>query len=225
MPCRRAIIAPLLLTAAGLALTGCEIWGFLASGFDPKMVPARHELLDQPTLILVDDPQQRLGGTTRPAVVANRLAYELTQQEVLTRIVSQQELADLAAELGDAFAATPVDAVGRALGAAQVIYIYVEDVSLRQGPAVLQPRADVRVKVIDAAASQRLFPAPQAGADLDRGYLVVTELPATTELDEARVQRPAILHKLADRAGIDVARLFHKHRREQIPYDRPGPAD
>jgi hypothetical protein len=31
------------------------------------------------------------------------------------------------------------------------------------------------------------------------------------------------LTDLADRTGLEVARLFYKHRREQMPLDRPAP--
>ncbi len=222
MPRRAVVLLGLVVIGC---LGGCEIWGFMASGFDTKTVSPRYDLADRPTLVLVDDPGGRLQLAEAPAVIASRIGFDLQQAGVVSHVVSQQAAVDLAGQLGDQFARTPVDAVGRALGAAQVIYVYVDDAALIREPGVLRPRAQVRVKVIDAQASRRLFPSgDDSAAGLDRGYLVAAELPARTQLDERRVQLPATLRDLADRTGIEVARLFYKHRKEQIPYDRPGPA-
>ncbi len=219
---RSALLAPFLslITAAA----GCVPMGYLASGFDAQQVPARYSLADRPTLVLVDDPAGRFRIPGASAVAAGRIGFDLRERGVLAHVVDQQEVADLTTELGERYGRTPVDAVGRALGAEQVIYVYVDMVSLHQEPGMLRPQAQVYVKVIDAAASRRLFPSSEADTGaLDRGYLVAAALPPRTQLADHRTQVPATLTDLADRTGAEVARLFYKHRRDQIPLDRPTP--
>jgi hypothetical protein len=102
--------------------------------------------------------------------------------------------------------------------------VFVDMVSLHQEPGMLRPQAQVAVRVIDAAASRRLFPVAETAAGTpDRGYLVAAALPPRTQLADHRTQIPATLNDLADRTGAEVARLFYRHRREQLPLDRPAP--
>lgn len=209
---------------------GCAGPGFLADLFKgPGKVKAQYTLPDQPTLILVDDPQHLLGGPAMPGVVANNIAYHFQQQKkpvINAPLISQQALDTYAATHGDQFAATPIDQVGRDLGADTVLYVLVKSVEMNVAGSVYHPEAAVEVKVIDALDGQRLWPTAGKLADTSRsppGHELVVEMPHRDTLQQAPGPgtRRLIDRELAEKIGLEVSRLFYDWKRPERGEDLP----
>ena len=211
-------VALVALLALLMLMPGCiaaDLFGALAGH---RNVEARHELADRPTLVFVEDPDDALASGSLRHVVAANVAHHLVVNEVLTdEPISPRRLARLAEELGSGFDALAIDEVGRRLGAEQVIHVLVESASLEyHAPTVLRPRASAQVRVIDAVASRRVFPAVtgfQSPGARPSGESVSVQMEHRSATEDQRRGRDPRLHReLAERLGLEVARLFYDHR-------------
>jgi hypothetical protein len=214
----------LLLVAA----TGCKDLGFVADMIVPETVPPAHKIKKQRTAILIDDPRHLLVDPSLTGVVAERIAYELARKNALRKddIIPYRKVRDLEASLGEAYGTTPVDRIGKELGAQQVIHVNIEAVELGTAPGVVQPSAAAAVKVIDAANSKRIFPVDATTRDLEglaasnRGELVVVEERYILKADMQPGEPGVIMRQLADTLGRRIARLFYRYRTNDRGMDR-----
>lgn len=204
---RRLMIAlsPCLLVALSLLLNaGCNVIGaiaYKASG-DPT-VPAVFPLPpDKKTLVLVENFHNPAALRLESDAVARHLAEELKMHGPGS-VVEPAAADALRQSRGDAYRAMPIDAIGRALGAAQVIYVDLDEFEITHALAsdMLGGRAEARVRVVDEAGKV-LWPTDSA-----TGHAVAVRVhpqraaPGSDELS-ARRQLHA---KLADR----IAKLFY----------------
>ena len=210
--------ALLALLAAAPLIPGCiaaDLFGALAGD---RKVPARHELADRPTLVFVEDPDDALGSRSLRHVVAANVGHHLVQKKVLSaEPVSPRRVSQLAEELGSEFDRLAIDEVGRRLGAEQVIHVLIESATLEYHAAmVLRPRARAQVRVIDAVAGRRVFPAVtgfQGPGAPPPGEPVTVQMQHRGSPEDQRRGRDPLLHRaLAERLGLQVARLFFDHR-------------
>ena len=213
--CRSRFLATGLLL---LATPGCAAGGFLAHLFGGgSAIKAEYTLENRSTAILVDDPERMLGAPALPGVVANNVRHALEKNAALetASIVSQDEVNRLASRLGDEFAVTPIDEIGRHLGADQVIHVEVQTASVYAfSGQVTRPRCSVRVKVIDVVNRKRLFPDTTAYVDstfTPPGHLVQVEMEYKALDDGGSGQLTMLAQQLAQRTGRRVAELFYDH--------------
>lgn len=208
----------LLMLSALLCLTGCEVVGFVAQGIVGDKSKIAHKLADVPTVVLVDDPNNQLAGAA--GVLAERVGYDLVEHKVLKaqHVVSSFKVRDLQARLGEGFYKSPIDQIGRELGAEQVIHINVEDAGIVADPGVVQPTGTVAVKVISVTDAKRVFPADAPSRDMTgvemsrRGYPVSVSLKHYMGLQGGETgERTVLARRLADQMGIEVARLFYRY--------------
>ncbi len=201
------------------ATVGCEVFGIAASMFSSGKTKAVYELQNQPTLVLVDDPNHQLGNPGLRDQIANEIGFHLERQKVIDSVIAPAQLNNLVAALGERYAATPVDQIGRRLGARQVIHVQVESVALQTGPGVIQPTARVQVKVIDADHGQRLF--PTGSAVPAGGYALTIQFRQRPHEQIDRGSSVVLGRQLAQRIARDVARLFHDYALRKIgePFD------
>ena len=214
----RALTA-LLLAGLVASSAGCEIFSFLAA-LGGQAVEAEYKLADRPTLVMVDDPDNLLGHSSLAGLMAQTVGRKLQQAEVLTeetRLVSQQELHDLAQQLGEDYRLTQTVQVGRLLDAEQVIHVRVRSVDLTRAPGVYQPKMTVEVKVLDAAESKRLFPQSLEFDEQwnNQGYMLSTQTPVRTPEMTDNGIRANLTRELAVHTAVHIAQLFYKHKRPE----------
>ena len=205
-----------LLAAVGLlSLGGCEVFGYIAQGFSDHDVKAVHELPDRPTLVIVDDPTGSLGSAGTAVAIASRIGFELTEAQVVSVVVDQSLLIDLARQLGDEYGRTPIDQLGRHLGAAQVVYVHMESVAAKRQGTLMDLTAYLGVKVVDVEAGRRVFPAggveTDAGADPGRGWPMAVTVRDMGAAVQSQAQQQQLVVQLADEVGSQVAELFYAH--------------
>lgn len=217
---RRAVRAALLAASAAVVLIGCaQPLGFLAQAAFPQKIKAVFPIEDRPTLIMVDDPQIKLGSLSVSAMIVDRLMTDLRNAKAVTQFIPPEDLSQYAVGQGERYSKTPIVQVGRALGAQQVIYIKIEQVSIASEPGLLRPSSRVQVKLIDVPTGKRIFP-PE---DDEPAYAVITQTRDRYQGDAGnRGDVSMMMRKLATLIGRDVSRVFYEHlpRQPGEPYDQ-----
>jgi hypothetical protein len=207
----------LLALAWGLALgAGCNVAGFVAQAI-PQKVKAVHRLEPRPTLVLVDDPSNHLGDPTLVGLIAAETGALMVEHRAVEVVVPPEKVDALYVSLGDAWARTGIDQIGRAVGADQVVHLHIDAAALYSVPGLFEPNATVQVKVIDVVHRKRLFPASAEGGDspgfslTPQGHRLLAKLPPRgTEPSGYAAQREA-MRVLCMRIARDASRLFYDY--------------
>ncbi len=86
----------------------------------------------------------------------------LAQNDLKTQVVPREDVLRLRQEFPD-FGQWTVQKVGQRLNAAQVLYVRIDRLQLREAPAspLLTPAVQMRLKLIDVQTGERLWPGPQ----------------------------------------------------------------
>lgn len=227
-PAMPRFIPCIMIGLLTLVISGCGVVGFIAHVVSPEQTPAVFEIPVARTAILVDDTNNQLGDPTNTGVIAQRMLFDMIQSKKLLpeQIVDYQFVRDLEAKLGTDFDRTPVDQIGRQLGADQIIHVNIDFVQMSVQPGIIEPKALVTLKLIDANKAVRLFPEPSSISDIDalamskRGYRISVELPRSIMMDMDSGTQNLLLRKLAEQIGYDAARVFYEHPHEE---DGKGP--
>lgn len=203
-----AVIASLSL-ALGV-LGGCNILGagyFILKG--PPTVPAQYELPEgKSVVIFVDDRGNRLGRSDLRLSIA-----EAAEQALLTRRRAPDVIdgrAAIMAARGERFG-EPMSMVeiGEAVEADLVVWVGVDQFTLSPDGTSFIPAATVRVRVIDVASGERLWP---TGEDSRTGYRLSLSMPqqqGTTPSNRSEMLMAQ--DQLAAWTGLGVGQLFFKH--------------
>ncbi len=211
----RSVLATLLAVAASTLLGGCTpIVSFLFAAFaPPEEVPARYSPpKDSVMVVLVDDYYQRAteyGAIT--SLLARELADQMLSHDVVDQIVPCDEVEDLAISTNQ-FQHMRISQIGQALDADAVLYVIIDEFSLKDNPSssFWQGRLQVTVRVVDAATSENLWP-----HDRPDGFPV-----RTVELDPEDRPSPdyalVVSEQLAEKMADRVVRLFYEH---EMPRD------
>ncbi len=195
---RRHGVLALLLVGLAIGLVGCK-------------QPAMYELQLRPTVVLVDDPQEYMGLTGQSEAVAWRIDRDLRERvkDIEPLMIDQSEMTALRHKLGKDFASTPIDKIGQALGAQQVIHVAVLDAQARAGAGTIQPSATGEVKIIDVVERKRLFPASVTAET--PGQMVEVEMPMRAiTIENANAAEVQGMQLIAQKLGREVARLFYE---------------
>ncbi|MCB9847573.1 MAG: hypothetical protein H6814_04080 [Phycisphaeraceae bacterium] len=200
---------------AALALLGaCNIVApvaYLVHG--PPKVQAQHELNSRlKTVIFVDDRANRLPRRSLKNVIGQRAEETLIERGS----VPQQNM--IAARSAIMAASTETDselmsiaAIGRAVGADQVIYVTIEGFTVTRDGATVQPIAGALIKIISAEDDRRIWPEDRSG------FPVRVELPASgAPIPQDRSGMSRLQTGLAETLGLQIARTFFEHERDAL---------
>lgn len=213
---RLAAIAAAVI--GGALQDGCNIAGPIAYATQPEQkVPAAFELADRPTVVFVDDREGKLVPVGLRDVIAEKVSEDLMVQNIVTTAIRPRDALALARSHDRNSNLLPIDAIGRAVGAEQVIYVEIESFSESVDNYQPKPVAVAHVKVIDAVEQTRLFP-PDDQSSFD--FHVVNS--ALGEVDPTLYRSPStrrvIREMMARQLGGDIGRVFYEH----VPADRLG---
>jgi hypothetical protein len=192
-----------------LMLGGCNIAGpvfLLVHG--PEKTRKMHELeKERPTVILIDDRQNRIPRRALRLAMAEEAERTLLSTKTVEDMISGQSA--LAAAGNDRTGRPiPIVEIGRAVEAQVVIYVTVDQFALTPDGETYAPTARLRVKVIDVEQDARVWPADPAGHPIFvRPQVQSRDLPGSV------AARFAVEDELARLAGLSIARLFHDHER------------
>jgi hypothetical protein len=202
------------LLCAGL-MVGCGALGALAYKFTPApTIQAQYIPQPRPMLVLVEKSDNPTEARLDSERIGRYIGTQLTQHKVAP-IVDAGALPDLRSRNPKRYASlSPADA-GRAVDAAQVLFVNLVEFTIEPALAsdMAKGRVEARVKVIDVASGQTLWP-----MDNTQGYALWVENPYVQGVNEVTL-RAQLCHTISDR----IAKLFYKWQSDQTDEGTPLP--
>ena len=191
-----------------LILSGCSAAGVLAyKVMGPPKVDEKYKPAKTPMLVLAENRRQP-SATVGPEALSAFVIEEMTDHNVAPMIPAEklQELRDT--KLAQ-FNAMSVTAIGKAVGASQVLYIQFDrdDITPLTGGETLQGTTQVHVKVIDVASGKTLWP-----GDVSGGYPLGTS--STLGKDPNQRVVTDVQRRMYATLASEIAKLFYKWQPE-----------
>ena len=195
-----------------LLLPGCTWVHALSSKvMGPEPVEAQYIPLPEPMLVLVEN--FRAASTTQldAEMLTRYINTELTEHNIAP-VIDFDKLAALRTDPTMNFREMKIDAIGRAVGAKQILYVDLVSTSVAApiGGEVYVGRAAARVKIVDATTGETRWP-----SDITEGAPMsyqTPSIPAEKGGDDPMRVRQRLDEALAGRIG----RLFYKWSPEDV---------
>jgi hypothetical protein len=187
-----------------LFTAGCEILGVIIHGtVGEPSVDAKYVPKNVPTLVFVENYRSPDEAQLDGDQIAHAVTDELKKDAKL-EVIDPDKLAPLREEDPTKFRAMTCQAIGRAVGAKQIIYVDLLESGVTGdiSQTVVHAHAVAQVKMVDVESGNTLWP-----ADSSHG----TELEAKADFDpndnsKAQSMRTEMLASLSSR----IAKLFHR---------------
>ena len=204
-----------LATVGTGVLMGCNIVKPLSYVLEgPGQVEPEYELQDVVTMVFVDDRKSAFPRSALRAIVARTIAEKVVEELVLPagKMIDPRDTLALARSLESSNNPVSIERIGREAGAEQVIYVELDGFALTLDGFTPRPTSVCRVKVLDLAVGQRVYPNTAT-----RGQEVMSQLREVNPSNfESFSRRRTIENELAVETGTEVAKLFHKHERVDL---------
>ncbi len=205
---------------AAIALTGCNIVGPVAAVVaGPGEIEAEYRLEDRPTVVFVDDRRNKVNPVALRRVIADRVTEDLMRRNLVSQMISPNDAMSYAAAHDSAKDIMPIEVVGRAVGAEQVIFIEMLEFADQTADQRSRGVASFQVRVIDVANRQRLFPAGGGNGGPSSGsarVLQANTLDLSPDMYQSRAMRSQVREMLAHEVGDRTAKLFYKHEARDL---------
>ncbi|HMN95513.1 MAG TPA: hypothetical protein PKC43_04745 [Phycisphaerales bacterium] len=206
----------LVLTAslAGLLPAGCNIVGpvlYVIEG--PPKTPAAYRLQNVPTVVFVDDRANIMPRFDLRASIGDEASAVIMKHGGVTTVLSNRDILALARRQDTDKELMPMDALGRAAGADQLIYVRIVGFALTPDGQTPRPVAGAEVRVIDCVARTKAFPSEQN----EKGrYVEATLKHATPDAYGSSGSRRQLEDALARKLGDAVAKLFYEYETREL---------
>ena len=169
-----SVVSPQSSVLLLLLLCGCNILGPVTTivagppSVDPVYVPAKERML-----IVVENFQHPSDAYADAEMLARTLHDELTRLKIAP-LVPMEDLYALRSNRASDYRKMSIAAIGRELGARQVLYVDLHQVSIDAAPGsdLLRGRVTVLLRIVDAETGQSRWP-----QDVAEGYPVSHETP------------------------------------------------
>ena len=208
----RTALTLVLVIGAGAAMFSCNILApaaYIIGGQDK--VDAQYALADRPTVVFVDDPNNLLPDRALRRIIGDKVAQELMVRKLVTTTISSADALAVAGResYGQKMA---IDAIGRTVGAEQVVFIDMVSFSLSPDNVTPRPQGACYLKVIDVANRERLFPTADDGFSGTDSYPIQVAMRAVSiERYRTTSSRRQIREELANEIADQVTKVFYRH--------------
>ncbi len=208
----RTALTTALVAGAGAAMFSCNILApaaYIIGGQDK--VPAQYALADRPTVVFVDDPNNLLPDRSLRRLIGDKIAQELMVRKLVTTTISSADA--LAVSRRESYGRKmAIDAIGRAVGAEQVVFVDMVAFSLSPEGITPRPSGACQIKVIDATNRERLFPTEDGTFRNTSGFPVQVAM-REVSLEQYRTSssRRRIREQLANEIAGQVTKVFYRH--------------
>lgn len=154
-----------MICLAAALVSGCNTFGVVANdiGGTPE-VAAKWTPSKAPTLVLVDYYSTSPNGDLECDRIGQYLMDDLAQNNVVP-VLDFSRLTSLRDRVGESYRKMSIAAIGRAVGAKQVIYVNLRSLysDVVMGSDTVKWRAAANVTVVDATTGKSLWPIDLAG--------------------------------------------------------------
>jgi len=202
----RRIAAAALLVALAVTSGACGPISWLVAVLaPPKRIPAVYELPeDKKVLVFVDDIVKPVRYEAVKRELTEGINDRLLKEKVAGETLPYEHLFRLIASRPD-FNLLSIFEVGKLLGADLVVYVRLDEFSLKDSPNVPLWHGKLRttVRVMDVSGKP-LWP-----LDRPAGHVVEVEMPEV--IDASNTYGTELASQMAERMAERIARLFHTH--------------
>ncbi len=159
---------------------------------------------EKSVVVFIDDPSSKIAQRRLRYETADVASRTLLEKEVVADVIDSRTILSAASKErhGDRMS---ISELGKAVGADVVVYAVVTNFSVAAEQGTVLPTVAMRVKIIDVAQAQRVWPAT------DSGYLLEVRLPQRPSAAGQDSGTLAAEQHLAGRAGVALAQLFYRH--------------
>jgi hypothetical protein len=191
-----------IMLAAALMVGGCTVAGALLSKTTAGKIKAKYAFPNRLTLILAES----YGNSGGIEVDAGRLEANLIKEfkdNDIAPTIDPQAIERLRDADSEAYNKMTIDALGRQLGAKQVLYVHIirAQVEIPTGSGAIHGVMDSRVHVVDSATGETLWP-----VDDRDGTLMETSTPWVQNTPQNQDQcRQDMANLMAD----GISKLFY----------------
>ncbi|MDF1808433.1 MAG: hypothetical protein P1U42_01925 [Phycisphaerales bacterium] len=188
-------------------IPGCNVITPVAYAIHgPQKIDPVYTLTEElKTVVFVDDPSSRVTQRRLRYSIADRATKELLAKRILVDMLDPRGILTAASSERYGELSSIAD-LGKSVGADIVIYAVVTEFSLTPETGSYIPQAMLRVKIIDVASGERIWP------DDEMGHVANIQMPqragAAAQKSGDRIETE---QELAQRAGLGLAQLFYKH--------------
>ena len=207
---RDCAILYLLSSIFALTLAGCSAAGILAYKLaGPAAVPAKYVPAKTPILVLVENRSEP-SATVGPEVLTAYLLEDLEAAKVGPLIPLEKLEALRDSQKPGEFVKMSISAIGKAVGASQVMYVQFDrdDVTPLSGGESLQGKSLVRVRMVDVASGETLWPKDQTD-----GYAVSGSTTLGAATSDGTTE--AVHRRIYGELSTEIGKLFHEWTPEE----------
>ena len=193
-----------LNVAAGCVAVGVATHKILG----PPPVEAKYVPAQEPMVVMVENYRRPSSALTDDELLARYIEGFLRGHEVAP-VVDSAKIRELRINRPEEFKRMSIAAVGREVGARQILYVDVVQSELESLMAgeLLRGSTGVRVRVIDAETGETLWP-----TDMSEGYpLEQSESFGKTQARSEQELKQGLYAQLGDR----IAKLFYKWKPDE----------
>lgn len=197
-----------------LALGGCKLAAALSyKAFGPPEVPAKYVPDQQPMLVLVENYRRPSAAAPEAEHLSRFLMNELEEHEIAP-VVELSALDRLRDARPSEYAGMKIPAIGRAVGAGQVLYVDLLEAGVERAPGgeMARGRVAARVRIVDTEKGQTLWPNDQA-----EGFSVFHE--TRYRLLRGDVTESTVRQEAYTAAADRIIGLFRKYRPDTLYED------
>lgn len=203
----RTLLTAALFTGFAAGLASCNIVAPIAYAVHgPGKVQAKYELPPEATtVVFIDDPQSKAGRRRDRDVIGQSATQTLLAKGLIVDMIDPQA-ASLAAVKDRHGEPLSISEIGAAVDADIVIYALLTEFTLSSDGNVYNPSAMMRIKVLDVATGERLWPEDPRGSTVRiRPEYRPGQIPRDrADMAEANAD-------LATKAGLAIAQQFYTH--------------
>lgn len=189
-----------------LSLDGCTPAGALAYKLaGPRPIPAQYKPTKEPMLVLVENYHNPSAARLDAYQLSNRLADELRFYRVAP-VVDPSTLETVQSD--PAYAKMTIPAIGRAVGAGQILYVHVKRFAVEETVAgeMIKGTAEMTVRVVDARTGATRWPIDASG------HPVLIAMPWQRQVDGAT--DVGLRDQMSRSAATYIVKLFRKYSAE-----------
>jgi len=190
---------------SGCAAPSAILYKFMG----PPPIPPKYVVPQTPLLLLVENAYSGAVAIPESDELASVIYGDLHDHKVapLIELARLHELRDASPQ---AFSKMTIAQIGHALGAAQVLYLHVDqlDIEVPQGSEMVRVKVSVKAKIIDVASALTVWPVSGDTEPYDNE----TRL----QRADATITRSSLNHQMLRDSGLEISRWFYAYQPETM---------
>jgi len=191
--------------ASGCAAPSAILYKFMG----PPPIPPKYVVPQTPLLLLVENAYSGAVAIPESDELASVIYDDLNQHKVAP-MIELARLHELRDSSPQAFSKMSIAQIGKQLGAAQVLYLHVDqlDIEVPQGSEMVRVKVSVKAKIIDVASALTVWPVSGDTEPYDNE----TRL----QRADATITRSSLNHQMLLDSGLEISRWFYAYQPETM---------